>query len=115
MMRKSEFIDWREHQTLNNVTKLCIDYYETNYTFDTYLDDRSKKDNKFVNPLNEFKEENKGQEGERKKDENDSEFSMSGGEEDESHNGDDQVWERSTAEELYKRTRDEIETKYFIA
>jgi hypothetical protein len=60
MMRKSEFIDWREHQTLNNVTKLCIDYYETNYTFDTYLDDRSKKDNKFVNPLNEFKEENKG-------------------------------------------------------
>ncbi len=48
---KSDFIDWRDHPTLNNVTKLGIQYFENTYTFDAYLDDRSKKDNKFVNPL----------------------------------------------------------------
>jgi len=48
---KSDFIDWREHPTLNNVTKLGIQYFENAYSFDAYLEDRSKKDNKFVNPL----------------------------------------------------------------
>ena len=48
---KSDFIDWQNHPTLNNVTKLGIQYFENGYTFDAYLDDRSKKDNKFVNPL----------------------------------------------------------------
>ena len=48
---KSDFIDWREHPTLNNVTKLGIQYFENAYGFDAYLEDRSKKDNKFVNPL----------------------------------------------------------------
>ena len=51
MAHKSEFINWREHSTLNNVTKLAINYFENHYDFDTYLDDRSKKDNNFVNPL----------------------------------------------------------------
>jgi hypothetical protein len=48
---KSDYINWKEHPTLNNVTKLCIEYYENNYSFDAYLEDRSKKDNKFVHPL----------------------------------------------------------------
>ena len=52
-MKKNEYIDWRSHETLNNVTKMCIEYYEQNYQFDMYLDERSKKDNKFVNPLKE--------------------------------------------------------------
>jgi len=52
-MRKSEFINWRGHATLNEVTKMCIEYYENNFSFDQYLEDRSKKDNKFVNPLKE--------------------------------------------------------------
>jgi hypothetical protein len=56
-MKKSEFINWRTHPTLNDVTKMCIEYYEKNYAFDTYLDDRSKKDNKFVNPLNDEEKE----------------------------------------------------------
>ena len=51
MAHKSEFINWREHSTLNNVTKLAINYFENHYDFDAYLVDRSKKDNKFVNPL----------------------------------------------------------------
>jgi len=51
LAHKSEFINWKEHPTLNKVTKLAITYYEHHYDFDAYLDDRSKKDNKFVNPL----------------------------------------------------------------
>ena len=35
---------------------MAIDYFETNYSFDKYLDDRSKKDNKFINPLNDEEE-----------------------------------------------------------
>jgi hypothetical protein len=50
-MKKSEFINWRTHETLNDVTKMCIEYFENGYSFDQYLDERSKKDNKFVNPL----------------------------------------------------------------
>lgn len=52
-MKRSEFINWRTHPTLNDVTKISIDWYEKSYNFDHYLDDRSKKDNKFVHPLNE--------------------------------------------------------------
>ena len=55
-LKKSEFIDWRTNQNLNEVTKMAIDYFETNYSFDKYLDDRSKKDNKFINPLNDEEE-----------------------------------------------------------
>ena len=38
---------------MSEVTKMSIDYFEKNYTFDSYLEDRSKKDNKFINPLND--------------------------------------------------------------
>jgi hypothetical protein len=74
-MKKSEFINWRTHPTLNEVTKMSIEYFETNYSFDTYLDDRAKKDNKFVNPLNDEEKE----EADDKKSGNgeDSEFSIS--------------------------------------
>lgn len=47
-LKKSEYIDWREHPTLNGVTKHCINYFEHAYSFEAYLDDRSKKDNKFT-------------------------------------------------------------------
>lgn len=57
LAHKSEFINWREHPTLNNVTKLSINYFEHTYSFDAYLEDRSKKDNKFVNPLTEDSDE----------------------------------------------------------
>lgn len=58
-MKKNECINWRSHPTLNEVTKFCIDYFEKNYSFDYYLDDRSKKDTKFVNPLKDEDENNK--------------------------------------------------------
>ena len=108
---KHEFIDWKEHPNLNNVTKLCISYFENQYSFDHYLDDRSMKDNKFVNPL-----EDKSQDSEAEGDK-ESEFSISGEEDEEmSQNGEESTtWERGIAEKLYKRTRDELESKYFIA
>ena len=28
MMKKSEFVNWRSHPTLTEVTKLCIGYFE---------------------------------------------------------------------------------------
>lgn len=49
-MKKNEFIDWRNHPTLNEVTKTCIEQYEGEYKFEDYLDERSKKDAKFINP-----------------------------------------------------------------
>ena len=77
LAHKSEFINWREHPTLNNVTKLAINYYEHHYDLDAYLDDRSKKDNKFVNPLLA------DDQTESKPANNDSDFSMASGAEDE--------------------------------
>lgn len=75
-MKKSEFINWRTHATLNDVTKMCIEQYEHGFSFDSYLEERSKKDNKFVNPLKDAEEEK--EEKEDKEDNNeDSEFSLS--------------------------------------
>ena len=112
--KKSEYIDWKEHPTLNNVTKQCINYYENTYSFDTYLDDRSKKDNKFVNPLLPEDAEEKDQNNE---DGEDSDYSMSGEEEEgvaHQQRKETRAWERQTAEELYRRTREEIEQRYFV-
>lgn len=78
-MKRSEFINWRQHPTLNEVTKFAIDWYEKNYDFDQYLEDRSKKDNKFVHPLNEEEDEEEKKEVEEDEiEENEeSEFSFS--------------------------------------
>ena len=93
------------------MTKLCIDYYEHTFAFDTYLDERAKKDTKFVNPLTDVADEKEG--GKHRDRNEDSEFSMSGeDDEDMSQTVEDQATyqlQRSIAEELYKRTRDEIE------
>jgi len=67
LQHKSEFINWHEHPTLNNVTKLAINYFEQHYDFDAYLEDRAKKDTKFVNPLvigEEEEEEGRKKDGE---------------------------------------------------
>jgi hypothetical protein len=107
---KSDFIDWKAHPTLNGVTKLGIQYMENAYTFEAYLDDRSKKDNKFVDLL---KADEEG--GKRVKDEDGSEFSVSGEEDEEmSNNNADDHWDRNMAERFYKGTREEIEHKYTV-
>jgi hypothetical protein len=97
---KSDFIDWRDHPTLNNVTKLGIQYFENAYTFDAYLDDRSKKDNKFVNPLlDDAQEESKRKNNNEDENGGGSEFSMSAGEEEDEENMSQGMhWERGIAE-----------------
>lgn len=76
-MKKSEFINWRTHATLNDVTKMCIEQYENGYSFDAYLDERSKKDNKFVNPLKDDQEEEKQPREDGEGENEGSEFSFS--------------------------------------
>mmetsp|Transcript_24590 Transcript_24590/g.18636 ORF Transcript_24590/g.18636 Transcript_24590/m.18636 type:complete len:108 (+) Transcript_24590:101-424(+) len=106
-MRRNEFVNWRSHPTLNEVTKMCIEHFEHNYTFDEYLEDRSKKDNKFENPLKKSEED---EEQEEQKEEG-SEFSFSEEDEEMSYI---QEWDPRSAEGLYKGTKDEIESRYFI-
>jgi hypothetical protein len=69
---------------------MCIEYYENGFSFDQYLDERSKKDNKFVNPLKENadEEEEKGKEEEEQ--DGGSEFSFSEDDEIMSGNEDEQ-------------------------
>ena len=51
-LNKHELINWRAQASINDVTKYCIGEFEQSYSFNMYLDDRAKKDAKFVNPLN---------------------------------------------------------------
>ena len=121
-MKKNEFVNWRSHPTLNDVTKMCIDYYEQNYHFDDYLDERSKKDTKFVNPLDNIEEEKVkkdddeetkgGKEGKEEGEE--SEFSFSEEENEEMSDGMGGERDFKAAEALNKGTRDEIDSKYFV-
>ena len=88
------------------------------YNFDDYLDDRSKKDNKFEK-MNE--KDVGGEEEEKTKDKDEeegSEFSIS--EEDEEMSQDKnernggEEWDSRVAENMYRMTKDDIETKYFV-
>ena len=45
-LKKSEMIDWRNHETLNLVTKQAIQYFENNYHFNDYMEERTEKENK---------------------------------------------------------------------
>ena len=76
-MKRSEFINWRTHPTLNEVTKQSIDWYEKSYSFSHYLDDRSKKDSKFIHPLEEEEKNNKKEEEDEEEENNESDYSMS--------------------------------------
>lgn len=101
-MKKSEFINWRTHETLNDVTKMCIEYFENGYSFDEYLEERSKKDNKFINPLKDDNEEQKEAKEQNDDEDNEgegSEFSFS--EEDEQmsiHGEDEEMYDRAVAD-----------------
>jgi hypothetical protein len=48
-LKKHEDIDWNNNPNLNPVTKTCLNYFQGTYSFEEYLDERSKKDSKFVN------------------------------------------------------------------
>jgi hypothetical protein len=47
-MKKHQEIDWNENPNLNKVTRQCLNFVKDNYTFEEYLEERAKKDSKFV-------------------------------------------------------------------
>ena len=50
-IKKHEPIDWNNNSNINLVTRQCLNYTQLGYSFDEYLDERSKKDPKLVNVL----------------------------------------------------------------
>ena len=52
-MKKHEEINWNENPKLNEVTKSCLNFLHSNFSFNDYLDDRAKKDSKFVHIADE--------------------------------------------------------------
>ena len=102
-------MDWHENANLNSVTKSCIKYSKDNFSFEEYLDDRAKKDAKFVNI---HEEEDAGQDQNEQEDKADSEFSFSDdGETKESNTKGEAAWDRAMAQTYYDSTRTEIETR----
>jgi len=102
---KHELIKWRENPSLNDVTKLCIGEFEQGYSFNAYLDDRSKKDNKFVNPLDPKQQDDKGDEEEKQEDD-----SMGSDEEQDA----DMNWNRDDAEGMYSELKKDINENFLI-
>ena len=47
-IKKHEAIDWEGNPRLNQVTKQCIQIAKAGLSFEAYLDERAKKDPKFV-------------------------------------------------------------------
>ena len=45
-LRKSEIIDWRNHGTLNQVTKTALNYFEGNFDYNDYIVERNEKESK---------------------------------------------------------------------
>ena len=70
------------------------------------MEDRAKKDTKFINPLNDSEQKKEEKDG------GDSEFSEGEDEDMEVVEG-VEGWQKGTAEERYRKTRQEIESKYF--
>lgn len=50
-IKKHEPIDWMNNSNINLVTRQCLNYAKLGYGFDEYLEERAKKDPKFVNVL----------------------------------------------------------------
>ena len=47
-MKKHQEIDWNQNNRINLVTNNCLNYMHGTYTFEEYLDERAKKNTKFV-------------------------------------------------------------------
>ena len=45
-LKKSEMVDWRNHDKLNLVTKMAIGYFEQSFSFADYLKERTEKESK---------------------------------------------------------------------
>lgn len=39
-LRKNEAIDWKDHATLNNVTKSAIQFFESNFSYENFMEEK---------------------------------------------------------------------------
>lgn len=114
-MKKHQEIDWNENDRINPVTKQCLNYLQENYTFEEYLEERAKKDAKFVS-LTAEEEEAPQQGSSQQPPKNESEFSMSDEYDQEEpftdvSKGSKKKWNREMAEQYYSNTKVDIESR----
>ena len=111
-LKKSEIVDWRNHETLNNVTKMAISYFEQGYSLSDYIDERNEKESN-------IKGSNKQSGSNVPKDK----LALDGGsggddsdmdDDDEEEEEEDAVsnWDRAEAERMYSGTRGTLQEIY---
>ena len=116
-IKKHEEIDWDTSDKLNLITKAVLNYTKQQFSFEDYMDERAKKDPKFV-PLQQEEEAlNNSQDNKDDAKDKDSEFSFSEDEEN-STKGNSAVggkqqfeWDRFAAEQSFINTRREIDVR----
>lgn len=109
-IKKNEAIDWEENDNLNKVTKSCIRFTQKNFSFEEYLDDRAKKDAKFVSLNEEVEKPENDEANQNEQEEAGSEFSFSEDGDTKESNGKFE-WNRKMAQKFYDTTKTEITTR----
>jgi hypothetical protein len=84
-LKKNEAIEWRDHPTLNLVTKASIDFYEDYYNFDDFMVERTQQEATATNKEKDvgLKKKKKKLEGEDQEMSEDEEFTEEEDDEDE--------------------------------
>ena len=111
-------VDWRNSETLNKVTKLAIGYFEANYAYDDYLEERNQKESKLSGGSKSQASSNNGKDkGDNNTNERDVVSDDSDFEEEEEEEDGNAVgkWDRNAAEELYLGTRKTLTDIYATA
>ena len=107
-LKKSEMVDWKNHATLNKVTKMAIGYFEKSYTFEDYLTERTEKESKLqVGKSGKDAAGNSVPKGKSGIDGSEDEGTNSEDEEEEEDEG-VEGWDRAEAERLYLSTRESL-------
>jgi len=101
-LKKNEAIEWRDHPTLNAVTKTSIQFFERVYKFDDFMVERTQQEASLKSSATAagVKKKIKKQQEDRDEDmSGDDEFTE---EEDDEHEiGRQAAWEHTQAEQLY--------------
>ena len=107
-LKKSEMIDWRNHETLNKVTKTAIQYFEGNFHFGDYMAERTEKESK-ISGQKGASGQKVGEKGANQLDDG-SEMNSDLEEEEEDDVNPD--WNRAMAESLYTETKQNLNLIY---
>ena len=106
-LQKSEAIDWRNHPTLNQVTKYAIAQFEQSFHFSDFMEDINLKEAK----LKQGKQKQPGQKVTNLESENSGSDDSN---EDDREDEDEEVndWNRGIAESFYNETKASLEAMY---